>query len=102
MVYERSFLVLNLGVNLGVLCVFLETTSKTKEPRSTSNIEIEQVRKGGLPPLALRFWPPGFELGKASGGKPPFLTCSISVSNCYLLVFCTSRDLCDDRLFTTT
>jgi hypothetical protein len=36
---------------------------------------IEQVRNGGLPPLALPICNTRDEIGKAS--KPPFLTCSV-------------------------
>ena len=49
-------------------------------------IRIEQVRKGGLPPLALPNCKIGDQIGLGQRGKPPFPTCSISVSICYLLV----------------
>ena len=40
--------------------------------RKKARLNKEQVRKGGLPPLVLG--------GHRSGGKPPFLTCSLSSS----------------------
>jgi hypothetical protein len=40
-------------------------------------LEIEQVGKGGLPRLALPNRHTRSALGKASGGRPPFPTCSI-------------------------
>src|SRR4029453_17495780 len=77
--------------------VYFLTSLSPSPPQGTMLNFLCQSRgapQGGLPPLALPNCKTWDEISKASGGKPPFPTCPISVSICYRVVVLEAVMLC--------
>jgi hypothetical protein len=61
------------------LALWITTFGESKAKNRNKSLKVEQVGKGGLPPLVVfRLLKESGRICPTSGGKPPFPTCSLS------------------------